>query len=291
MSLFGLLNVNKPTGVTSRWAVDQVKRLVKPAKVGHAGTLDPLASGVLVIGVGQATRLVEYVQQQAKSYRATFLLGRTSDTEDVEGAVTLLDHPPVPTVEQLIDAAKGLTGTILQRPPAYSALKVEGRRAYARARAGESVELAPRAIDVRRIEILAYDYPELQLEIDCGSGTYVRSLGRDLAERAGTGAVMSALVRTAIGEFRLENATDLTQLTRENAAEHLLPPILAVCRLMPLVEVNTAEIGELANGRSIELAVSHPQCAAVDDAGKLIAILALREDGRYAPSKYFPDAA
>jgi tRNA pseudouridine55 synthase len=291
MSLFGLLNVNKPTGVTSRWAVDQVKRLVKPAKVGHAGTLDPLASGVLVIGVGQATRLVEYVQQQIKSYRAAFLLGRTSDTEDVEGAVTLLDHPPTPTVEQLTDAAKGLTGTILQRPPAYSALKVEGRRAYARARAGESVELAPRAIDVRRIEILAYDYPELQLEIDCGSGTYVRSLGRDLAERAGTGAVMSGLVRSAIGEFRLENATDLTQLTRGNVAEHLLPPILAVCRLMPLVEVNTAAIGELANGRSIELAVSHPQCAAVDDAGKLIAILALREDGRYTPSKYFPDAA
>src|SRR5690242_17051100 len=112
MSLFGLLNVNKAAGVTSRQVVDRVKRLVKPAKVGHAGTLDPLASGVLVIGVGQATRLVEYVQQAHKSYRATFLLGRTSDTEDVDGQITLLDDPPIPRREQLADAAQGLTGTI-----------------------------------------------------------------------------------------------------------------------------------------------------------------------------------
>jgi tRNA pseudouridine55 synthase len=291
MSLFGLINVNKPAGVTSRWVVDQVKRLVKPAKVGHAGTLDPLASGVLVIGVGQATRLVEYVQQQAKSYRATFLLGRTSDTEDVDGQVTLLVDPPEPTMEQLAQAATELTGTIWQRPPAYSAIKVEGRRAYARARAGDPVELAPREIEVRRIEMLRYDYPELELEIDCGSGTYVRSLGRDLAERVGSGAVMSALVRTAIGEFRLKNAVDVEQLTRENLIEHLLPPTLAVRGVMPLIEVGPAAIAELANGRSIEMAVTHPQCAAVDDAGKLIAILSLRDDGRYAPSKYFPHAS
>ncbi len=106
--------------------------MVRPAKIGHAGTLDPLASGVLVIGIGQATRLVEYIQQQPKSYRATFLLGRTSTTEDVEGEVTLLDNPPVPSREQLANAAAGLVGEIQQRPPAYSALKVDGRRAYAR---------------------------------------------------------------------------------------------------------------------------------------------------------------
>ncbi|MEX2112484.1 MAG: tRNA pseudouridine(55) synthase TruB [Pirellulales bacterium] len=292
MSTFGLLNVNKPSGVTSRRVVDQIKRLVKPAKVGHAGTLDPLASGVLVIGIGQATRLVEYVQAMPKTYRATFLLGRTSTTEDVEGAVTLLENPPVPTREELAGAAARLTGEIQQRPPAYSALKVDGRRAYARARAGETVELAERPVQIHRIVIVGYDYPELQLEIDCGSGTYVRSLGRDLAERVGAGAVMSALVRTAIGRFRLEDAIVVEQLTRDDLAQQLLPATLAVTDLMPTVEVCLSDVVRLGNGLPIELdGRTVDVCAAVDAAGQLIAILGRRPDGQYAPTKYFPTAA
>src|ERR1700675_4796880 len=146
MALFGLLNVNKPSGVTSRRVVDQVKRLVKPAKVGHAGTLDPLASGVLVIGIGQATRLVEYVQQMPKRYRATFLLGRSSDTEDSDGVVTTLPNAPQPSRAGIERALAGMTGEIEQRPPNYSALKISGRRAYALARAGETVDLSSRKI-------------------------------------------------------------------------------------------------------------------------------------------------
>jgi len=171
MSLFGLLNLNKPPGVTSRRVVDRVQRLVKPAKVGHAGTLDPLASGVLVLGIGPATRLVEYVQEMPKHYRATFLLGRTSTTEDVDGDVTELDGAVPPKRERLERVAEEMTGEIEQRPPIYSALKVSGRRAYDLARAGGRVELAPRTVRIDRLEIVRYEYPELCLDVTCGGGT------------------------------------------------------------------------------------------------------------------------
>ncbi len=149
----GLLNLNKSSGMTSRRAVDIVQRLVRPAKAGHAGTLDPLASGVLVVCVGAATRLIEYVQQMPKHYTGTFLLGRHSPTEDIEGEVTLLDNPPVPSLDAILAAACTLTGTIQQRPPDFSALKVQGRRAYDLARRGETVDLQPRTIVVHSIAV------------------------------------------------------------------------------------------------------------------------------------------
>ncbi len=218
----GLLNVNKPPGITSRRVVDTVGRLGAPAKVGHAGTLDPLAAGVLVVAVGGATRLVQYVQRMAKRYLGTFMLGRRSVTEDVEGEVVELPGAPVPTHEALEAAAKRLVGRIEQRPPVFSALKIHGRPAYKLARGGKPVELAPRPVDIYRIEVRAYEYPELVLEIDCGGGTYVRSLGRDLAEALGTAAVMSALSRVLIGPFRVEEAVRLDELTRDNWRR--LPP-------------------------------------------------------------------
>lgn len=289
MALFGLLNVNKPSGVTSRDVVNQIQRLVRPTKIGHAGTLDPLASGVLVIGLGQATRLVEYVQQMPKQYRATFLLGRTSTTEDVEGEVTMLADARVPTREELEHAAAQLTGEISQRPPIYSALKVDGRRAYDLARAGEEVELAPRIIEVRSLEVISYNYPELCVDVECGSGTYVRSLGRDLAELVGTGAVMSALVRTGIGPFTLERAIDPRSLDRNAMGRHLLPPVLALCGLMSQCVVSDEEARRLANGLPIAArATEEEECAAVDKQGQLVAILRRRANGQLGPVKYFP---
>jgi tRNA pseudouridine55 synthase len=289
MTLFGLLNVHKPSGKTSRDVVNQIQRLVRPAKIGHAGTLDPLASGVLVIGLGQATRLVEYVQQMPKQYRATFLLGRTSTTEDIEGTVTVLMNAPTPTRTQLDDAAGQLTGKIDQRPPAFSALKVDGRRAYALARAGETFELAPRIIEVRSLEIIRYEYPELVVDVECGSGTYVRSLGRDLAELVGTGAVMSALVRTAIGPFKLDRAIDPGILDRNDMGRHLLPAVLALCGLMSQCVVSDEEVKRLSNGMPIAApAAAAEECAAVDREGKLVAILRRRPDGQFGPVKFFP---
>jgi tRNA pseudouridine55 synthase len=289
MPHFGLLNLNKPAGVTSRDVVNRVARLVKPAKVGHAGTLDPLASGVLVIGIGQATRLVEYVQRMPKRYRATFLLGRTSTTEDVEGQVTMLEGAPVPSTEQLERVAATLVGSIMQRPPAYSALKVAGRRAYALARAGQEVELAPREVQVYRIEIVSYEYPVFCLDVECGSGTYIRSLGRDLAERVGTGAVMSALVRTAIGPFTLEAAIDPSELASDAIESRLLPAVLAVREHLSERTVSADEIARLDHGLAIpDGGATADECAAVDASGRLMAILVRRPDGLLAPAKFFP---
>lgn len=281
----GLLNLDKPAAATSRQAVDLVQRLVRPLKAGHAGTLDPLATGVLVVCVGAATRLIECVQQMPKRYTGTFLLGRHSPTEDIEGEVTELEHPAIPTHEEIVVAGRSLVGQIEQRPPAFSALKVGGRRAYDLARKGERVDLASRPITVYALQVARYDYPELVLEIECSGGTYVRSLGRDLAQRVGTAAVMSALVRTAIGRFRVEDAVDPRQLTRENWAQHLQPMSRAVDAL-PQVVVTNDEIVRIRNGLSIarESAPSEDQqIAALDAAGRLVAILRPRGPGLLGP--------
>jgi tRNA pseudouridine55 synthase len=286
----GLLNMNKPSGVTSRWVVDQVQRLARPKKVGHAGTLDPLASGVLVVCVGAATRLIEYVQQMRKSYTATFLLGRHSPTEDVEGAVTLLENPPIPSLAQIVAEARALTGTILQRPPDFSALKVEGRRAYDLARRGQSVALEPRNVEVYAIDVECYAYPELRLRIDCGSGTYVRSLGRDLAEKMGTASVMSALVRTAIGNFRLADAVAPKDLTPDSWTQCLLSPSRAV-ETLSQVRLSEAEVLKVRLGQTIarpDLLAASGEIAALAPEGDLVAILTPRSPGMLRPLRVMP---
>ena len=286
----GLLNLHKPPGLTSRRVVDQVERLARPAKCGHAGTLDPLASGVLVVCVGAATRLIEYVQRMTKCYTGTFLLGRHSPTEDIQGEVTELDRPPLPSADQIDSAAKALTGRIRQRPPAFSALKVKGRRAYELARQGRPVKLAPRYVVVHRVDVAAYRYPELQLNIECGAGTYVRSLGRDLAESLGTAAVMSQLVRKAIGSFRVEEALNPRQLTPDNWRGCLLPPSRAV-ELLPRVELTCEEIARIRSGQAIAKrapTTDAREIAALDGAGRLVAILVPRGSGLLGPARNLP---
>lgn len=290
MAHCGLINLHKPPGATSRQVVDRLQRLARPDKVGHAGTLDPLATGVLVLCVGAATRLIQHVQQMPKGYLGTFLLGRRSPSEDVDGEVTLLDDPPVPGRRQILQAAGALMGRIEQRPPAFSALKVAGRRAYDLARRGEHVELKPRRVTVHRIEVLRYEYPELVLRIDCGSGTYVRSLGRDLAESLGTAAVMSALVRTAVGGFRLEEAVDPDRLDQASWTDHLLPPLRAVERL-PRIELSAQQLARVRGGQTIprgELPPEANEIAAVDTAGRLAAILTARGKGLLGPLRNLP---
>lgn len=293
MAAWGVLNLNKPSGLTSRQVVNRVQRVVgRKTKVGHAGTLDPLATGVLLVSVGPATRLIETIHALPKEYEATFLLGRKSDTEDTEGQVTELADPPVPSAGDLVAASQRWTGRILQRPPAYSAIKVGGRRAYELARGGEPVELTPREIVVYRIEITAYDYPELHLTIECGSGTYVRSLGRDLADSLGTAAVMSALRRTAIGPFRIEEAVELESLTPENWTARLLSPIVAVAHL-PQVVLSDEEVRRVLAGRTIACCTSPDrgtEFAAIDQGGRLIGIMTRRDDMELAPKRNFPPA-
>jgi tRNA pseudouridine55 synthase len=241
------------------------------------------------LGVGPATRLVEYVQLMRKSYRARFLLGRESDTEDVEGDVVELVDPAIPSSAAIAAVLPRFIGRILQRPPAYSALKVDGRRAYHLARAGQEVRLAPRTIDVYAMEVLDYNYPHLVLDIDCGSGTYVRSLGRDIAIELGTAAVMAELERIAIGPFRMNTAISLNALTPENIAAHLLSPQLAVVD-MPSVLLSAEEILRIARGQSIERSdqpPDHGELVALDDSQRLIAILQRRRGSQFGPVRNF----
>ncbi len=298
VSYIGLLNLNKPSGMTSRRAVDLVGRLAGKIKIGHAGTLDPLAQGVLVLCVGAATRLIEYVQQMPKHYTATFLLGRNSDTEDTDGEVVELDSPPIPTIEEISDAFASLTGLIDQRPPAFSAIKVKGRRAYDLARAGKSLELKPRPVHVYRIALVSYDYPLLTLNVECGSGTYIRSIGRDLAESLGTAAVMSGLTRTAIGRFTLDQAVDPTDLGKDDWAQHLLPPPMAV-EMLPQVKLSAEDVVEIGHGRTIPMPMDtadycnapnakRQEYAGIDPDGRLVAILIPRDAGRLRPLRNFP---
>jgi tRNA pseudouridine55 synthase len=281
---FGLVNLHKPPGMTSREAVDCVKRLVRPAKTGHAGTLDPLASGVLIVCVGAATRLIEYVQAMPKRYTGTFLLGRESDTEDIEGEVHLLEGAPRPTKEMILAAAARLVGCIQQRPPAYSALKVRGRRAYDLARAGRPADLAPRPVTIYRHEVMHYEHPEVVLDVECGSGTYIRSLGRDLAEFLGTAAVMSALVRTKIGTFDLADAWLPEQLSRDNLSQWLQSPLRAVSSLRKIT-LSSSELERIRHGLCIQSRTSpfDGELAALDENGELVAILAGTHDGALRP--------
>ena len=293
---FGILNVDKPAGLTSRDAVNRVEGLFRNVKCGHAGTLDPLATGVLIICVGPATRLIQYVQRLRKQYRAVFQLGRKSATDDVEGEVELLAAAPEPTRAQIEAALPQFLGDVLQRPPMHSAIKVGGQRAYDLARSGEEFELPARTITIHRLEILRYEYPELELAIECGSGTYVRSLGRDLAAALGTAAVMSALVRTAIGDFRLEDAVALDQLTNDTLTQHLQPPLEAL-KDLPQIALTEKQLAELRHGRPIEMrnvkaptaaaAAPNTEWAAIDPSGRLAAILVEKLPNQLWPARNF----
>jgi tRNA pseudouridine55 synthase len=272
--LLGFLNVDKPRGWTSRQAVDHVKRLVRPAKVGHAGTLDPLASGVLIVCVGKATRLVPYLHELPKAYRAEFLLGRESDTDDTDGDVKVLDDAPPVTRAQLLEVLPRFRGRIWQRPPAYSAVKIGGQRAYDLARRGQVLEIEPREVDVFRIELTDFDPPRFALDIECSTGTYLRSLGRDIAQAVGSCAVMSGLVRTRIGEFHLRDALAPEQITRESVAEQIVPALAAVAHL-PAVACDRDMLEEFSHGRS---AACPPEVVLKD--GELGALLTI--DGQLA---------
>jgi tRNA pseudouridine55 synthase len=306
--LGGLLVMNKPAGCTSRDVVDQVQRLVRPLKVGHAGTLDPLATGVLVLCLGSATRLMGYVQKMRKRYHATFRLGVTSETDDVESPLEVVEPRRIPAREQVEEALENFRGDILQRPPRYSALKVRGRRAYQRARADETFQLEPRPVTIHELSLVAYHFPELILDVQCSSGTYIRSLGRDLGQQLGTGAVMSALCRRAIGSFRVEDALELDQLITDTLVDRLLPALRAVEELSA-GRVSVAQAAQLRHGQAIVVGwddfVANWQPApsltgeagdptavplvALDQRGALVAIVQWDGESRLVPRKCFPE--
>ena len=251
--MFGVLNLDKPADITSRDVVNSVQRIVRPAKVGHAGTLDPMATGVLLVCVGGATRLISLLQQSTKTYLAEFTLGQTSDTDDSTGTVT--DGPAdqnAVSEEELKKALQLFVGHIEQVPPAYSAVKVRGQRAYTKARRGEDVVLKAKTVTVHRIVLLSFEWPHMTVEIECGSGTYIRSIARDLGQQLGCGALMSRLQRTRIGEFGLETAATPDSLSADNLADLLVDPLRIVAHL-PQYRCDGNDEQDLRRGRSLKL--------------------------------------
>jgi tRNA pseudouridine55 synthase len=283
----GLLVLDKPSGPTSRDLVNQVQKwFPRGTKVGHAGTLDPLATGVLVVCVGQATRLIEYVQRMGKTYRARLRLGCRSDTDDADGTITPVPGAVAPPVDWVDGALRRFVGVIEQVPPAYSAAKVTGERAYDRARRGEDVSLSARPVRIDRVERLAYEYPSLDLEIDCGKGTYIRSIARDLGEALGCGACIEALRRTRIGPFRAEEAVPL-DLPAEEARRRLLPPAVAVSEL-PQLRLPGRDIERLRNGQVVTAGPGLPaagEVAVLDTADRLALVAEVVPGGRLKPAK------
>ena len=297
-----MLVVAKPAGPTSHDVVALVRRLSGTRRVGHGGTLDPFASGVLPLFLGRATRLVEYHLADTKAYRATVCFGATSTTDDLEGELVPVDGPPVDRAA--VEAAlNGFRGEIEQRPPAYSAVKVAGRRAYARARAGEVVELSPRRVRIDRLDLVDWDdadpaRPVAVLDVECSAGTYVRSVARDLGAAVGSGAYLGALSRTSSGAFRLADAVPLDDIRSSVAAgpgglASLLMPIDAGLDELPELAIGPADVAAVARGQFIRAPESMPAdgdrpIRLRDGGGRLVAI-AGRRGGQLMPDKVLVD--
>ncbi len=220
----GILIINKPKGMTSHDVVDAIRRITGERTVGHAGTLDPMATGVLVIGVGrEATRVLGSISKDTnKVYRATVRLGATSDTYDAEGVVSENEEVVPPKKTDIHTALKKFTGTFQQTPPAYSAIKVGGVKAYDRARKGESVVLESRSVTIHSIDLRKYQWPTVEFDVTCSSGTYIRSLAHDLGEHLGVDGYLAALERTAVGSYTVRQSHTLVEL-EQNWQSFLLP--------------------------------------------------------------------
>jgi tRNA pseudouridine55 synthase len=288
MRLDGFLVVDKPTGWTSHDVVAKLRRAApRGTKVGHAGTLDPMATGVLVICFGAATRLAEWATTEDKRYVAEVMLGVETDTYDADGAV-VAERPAEITPDRLEAALTALRGSIEQRPPAYSAIKVAGQKMYDRARRGQPVVVEPRTVEVHRLDLRRFDPPRLELDVHCSKGTYVRSLAHDLGAMLGCGAHLSALRRTASGAFVLDRALPLDDAVARLGPELLLPLDIAVAAL-PSVGVDAAGAARLRRGQPIDAAPSADDGAlarAHDDRGAMLAIVE-RRGGAWWPRKVF----
>ncbi|WP_280359432.1 tRNA pseudouridine(55) synthase TruB [Nocardia otitidiscaviarum] len=292
-ALGGLLIVDKDGGWTSHDVVAKARRLLRTKKVGHAGTLDPMATGVLVLGVERATKMLGLLTLTTKAYTATIRLGQSTVTDDAEGEVTATTAAGHLTDAEIASGVAALTGDIQQVPATVSAIKVDGERAYARARAGEDVQLAARPVTVSRFDVLARrevdgadgQFVDLDVEVECSSGTYVRALARDLGARLGVGGHLTALRRTRVGSFTLEHARTLAELTAAAEAEEPLLSLdvdAAARTAFPVRAIDERQAEDLRNGRWLEPVGLSGVYAAIDPSGRAIALL--QESGKRASS-------
>ena len=272
----GLVVVDKPGGMTSHDVVARVRRLAGTRKVGHAGTLDPMATGVLVLGLNRATRLLGHLTLTDKRYDATIRLGVTTTTDDAEGEVVGTHPTDAVTADDVRRVLASYVGEIDQVPSAVSAIKVDGKRAYARVRAGEDVDLPARRVTVHAIEVTALDLPEVEIAVHCSSGTYIRAIARDLGAALGVGGHLTALRRTAVGPFGLADAHTLDAL----ADDLRLTPIAEAARAsFPAVDLDEAHAADVRVGRRLDLALDETTALFAPD-GEFLALYREGEDGR-----------
>jgi tRNA pseudouridine55 synthase len=278
----GLLVIDKPGGMTSRDVVNRVQRwFPRKTKIGHTGTLDPLATGVLVICIGQATRLADYVQAMGKTYVSRFRLGAVSTTDDADGIVTERVVLVPPTREQVEAALGKFVGTIEQVPPAVSALKIAGQRAHTLVRQGKDVRLSARTVRIDSIRLLRNEWPFLDVEVDCGKGTYIRSIARDLGDALGCGGLVETLRRTRIGPFTAERAMGLEA---DPASVKLLPMAEAVSGL-PHAKLDADQVRRIRNGQRIvideRLGYTRGELVVLNESGELVAVGMMHSNTNY----------
>ncbi|MCW5936408.1 MAG: tRNA pseudouridine(55) synthase TruB [Fimbriimonadaceae bacterium] len=267
--MLGVLLVDKPEGITSHDVVQTVRRRLGTRRVGHAGTLDPIATGLLVLAVGPATRFLQYLPLEPKVYEGTFRFGQETNTYDSEGEVTREVPVPADLLARIEENLPGFRGPIEQLPPIYSAVKKEGRPLYAYARKGEEVEREPRNVFVEIFEILESKGADVQFRIVCSGGTYVRSLAFDLGQAVGCGAHVVELERAQVGKFSIEQAATLEDIAPDRlvALADALPP-------MPLVELNRGQLERVRTGQFVRLAHAPPEdlAALTDPMGRVVSV-------------------
>lgn len=291
MKDFGILVVDKPVGPTSHQVVNVVRRGTGIRKVGHAGTLDPRASGVLVLCLGAATRLSEYLSTSTKRYHAVIRFGASTQTYDAEGPVTQ-ETGSTPKRKEIEEALTEFEGEISQTPPPYSAIKVRGKRAYQLAREGNPPDLEPRKVTIYDLKFMSYKSPDLAIEIECSAGTYIRSIAHDLGERLSTGAHLAALKRLKAGPFTIEDAIPLPKLEvgfLVDKWEKYVTPAADALPEFPIVEIDAKSLEHIRHGQRIQAkSGSSGMARGISSDGELIAILEAVEDGTlWHPRKVF----
>ena len=289
----GIFNINKPTGMTSHDVVAIMRKLLKQRRVGHAGTLDPLASGVLPICAGQATRVAEYLSESGKAYQAGIEFGTDTDTYDAEGTITATASTAELTLNMIEGALEQFRGPQMQYPPLYSAIKIQGQAAYKRARAGEAIELKPRPIIIYALEILEWLPPRLTLAIDCSKGTYIRSLAHDLGLQVGCYAHLEKLVRTRSGPFTLSDSMTLEQFAgavETNAIQRYAFPLDKALEHYPAIKLDVETAGRVKHGSTFNdmVANNSGRARVYDNNGVFIAIAEWNEEQQaWQPKKVF----
>ena len=287
--LGGVLCVDKPLGITSHDVVNRVRRLAGLRRVGHAGTLDPLATGVMLLCLGRSTRLVEYLVGHDKLYETTVRLGQTTTTYDAEGEIVAERPFTHLSLSQIQDALESFRGDIQQQPPLYSAIKQGGQPLYKLARQGKTdVERPFRPVIIRELTLLGWEPPLLSLRIGCSSGTYIRSLGHDLGEALGCGGHLTGLRRLAVGDFGVEDAVPLDQLMPENVASFLLPADTAV-RHLPRLDLSETAAADILQGKAIPKTIQMvgELARAYAPAGQFLGVVAAQQD-TWLARKMFP---